>query len=68
MVSHNNYASDRLAQVFGIKVADQMTSVQARVLPPPVVPILQHSQPDGILFICFIRNDLFIFFYSAEIP
>ncbi|RLN35308.1 hypothetical protein C2845_PM03G22810 [Panicum miliaceum] len=37
MVGHNNYAGDRLAQVFGITVANQMANVQARVLPPPML-------------------------------
>ncbi|OEL33433.1 Protein argonaute MEL1, partial [Dichanthelium oligosanthes] len=37
MVGHNNYSADRLAQVFGITVANQMTNVQARVLPPPTL-------------------------------
>ncbi|RLM85364.1 hypothetical protein C2845_PM04G05340 [Panicum miliaceum] len=30
-------AADRLAQVFGITVANQMANVQARVLPPPML-------------------------------
>ncbi|RLM86725.1 hypothetical protein C2845_PM04G04760 [Panicum miliaceum] len=37
MVGHNNYSADRLAQVFGITVANQMANVQARVLPPPLL-------------------------------
>uniref|UniRef100_A0A0A9ABP6 Protein argonaute MEL1 n=1 Tax=Arundo donax TaxID=35708 RepID=A0A0A9ABP6_ARUDO len=37
MVGHNNYSADRLVQVFGIHVANQMVNVQARVLPPPML-------------------------------
>ncbi|CAD6220762.1 unnamed protein product [Miscanthus lutarioriparius] len=37
MVRHNNYSADRMAQVFGITVANQMANVQARVLPPPML-------------------------------
>ncbi|XP_039797428.1 protein argonaute MEL1-like [Panicum virgatum] len=37
MVGHNNYSADRLAQVFGITVTNQMANVQARVLPPPLL-------------------------------
>lgn len=43
MVHHNNYAADRLVREFGIDVANQMVNVQARVLPPPMVGILQDS-------------------------
>ncbi|PWZ40147.1 Protein argonaute MEL1 [Zea mays] len=37
MVRHNNYSADKMAQVFGITVANQMANVQARVLPPPML-------------------------------
>ncbi|KAL6880075.1 hypothetical protein ACP4OV_011640 [Aristida adscensionis] len=37
MVGDNNYSADRLAQVFGITVNNQMANVQARVLPPPML-------------------------------
>ncbi|CAL5090915.1 unnamed protein product [Urochloa decumbens] len=37
MVDQNNYSADRLAQAFGITVANQMANVQARVLPPPML-------------------------------
>ncbi|RLN33503.1 hypothetical protein C2845_PM03G22140 [Panicum miliaceum] len=37
MVGHNNYSADRLTQMFGITVANQMANVQARVLPPPLL-------------------------------
>ncbi|KAJ1288087.1 hypothetical protein BS78_02G062600 [Paspalum vaginatum] len=37
MVDHNNYSADRLVQMFGITVANQMANVPARVLPPPML-------------------------------
>lgn len=37
MVAQNNYKEDRYAQEFGITVMDQLTSVEARVLPPPML-------------------------------
>lgn len=37
MVHDNNYSADKMAQVFGITVANQMANVQARVLPAPMV-------------------------------
>jgi hypothetical protein len=46
MVVHNNYAEDKFAQEFGIKVCSDLVSVPARVLPPPLVN-LQDS-----LFVC----------------
>jgi hypothetical protein len=51
MVGRNNYSADRLAQVFGITVSNHMAEVQARVLPPPVVSVIQHSQFYGCLLI-----------------
>jgi hypothetical protein len=53
MVGHNNYSADRLAQVFGITVANQMANVQARVLPPPLVSVIQHLQFDDCLLIFY---------------
>jgi hypothetical protein len=53
MVRHNNYSADKMAQVFGITVANQMANVQARVLPAPMVSIMQHSQFDDLYFILF---------------
>ncbi|KAG0541970.1 hypothetical protein BDA96_02G062300 [Sorghum bicolor] len=37
MVHRNNYSADKMAQVFGITVANQMANVQARVLPAPML-------------------------------
>ncbi|XP_020258663.1 LOW QUALITY PROTEIN: protein argonaute MEL1-like [Asparagus officinalis] len=37
MVMENKYEDDKYAQEFGIKVAKQLTSVEARVLPPPML-------------------------------
>ncbi|KAK8443935.1 hypothetical protein SEVIR_9G051150v4 [Setaria viridis] len=37
MVLHNNYAEDKFAQEFGIKVCSDLVSVPARVLPPPLL-------------------------------
>ncbi|KAL6647561.1 hypothetical protein ACP70R_014998 [Stipagrostis hirtigluma subsp. patula] len=37
IVGQNNYSADKLAQVFGISVVNQMANVQARVLPPPML-------------------------------
>ncbi|KAL6636748.1 hypothetical protein ACP70R_024320 [Stipagrostis hirtigluma subsp. patula] len=37
MVLHNKYAEDRFAQEFGIKVCNDLVSVPARVLPPPML-------------------------------
>ena len=57
MVGRNNYAADdRPAQVFGIAVANQMTNVQLRVLPPPMVSVIQHSEFDCCLFIFLISS------------
>jgi eukaryotic translation initiation factor 2C len=40
MVLHNNYVEDKFAQEFGIKVCNDLVSVEARVLPPPLVNLL----------------------------
>jgi hypothetical protein len=74
MVVHNNYAEDKFAQEFGIKVCSDLVSVPARVLPPPLVN-LQDS-----LFVCkkfsvdellccliFLRINKFLYFISVEI-
>uniref|UniRef100_J3LTS6 Piwi domain-containing protein n=2 Tax=Oryza brachyantha TaxID=4533 RepID=J3LTS6_ORYBR len=37
MVLHNKYTEDRFAQEFGIKVCNDLVSVPARVLPPPML-------------------------------
>jgi eukaryotic translation initiation factor 2C len=37
MVLHNKYTDDRFAQEFGIKVCNDLVSVPARVLPPPML-------------------------------
>ncbi|PUZ36547.1 hypothetical protein GQ55_9G046900 [Panicum hallii var. hallii] len=37
MVLHNNYVEDKFAQEFGIKVCNDLVSVEARVLPPPLL-------------------------------
>ncbi|CAN6322278.1 unnamed protein product [Urochloa humidicola] len=37
MVLHNNYAQDKFAQEFGIKVCSDLVTVPARVLPPPLL-------------------------------
>lgn len=38
MVRHNNYAGDELVgKEFGIQVRSELTSIEARVLPPPMV-------------------------------
>ncbi|KAL6506440.1 argonaute 5 [Orobanche gracilis] len=37
MVSHNNYNKDDLIKEFGIEVGTQLTSIEARVLPPPML-------------------------------
>nr|CAB3497884.1 unnamed protein product [Digitaria exilis] len=37
MVLHNKYAEDKFAQEFGIKVTNDLVSVPARVLPPPML-------------------------------
>lgn len=49
MVLHNKYTEDRFAQEFGIKVCNDLVSVPARVLPPPMV-------------LCFIPFLLFALF------
>jgi eukaryotic translation initiation factor 2C len=36
-VHHNAYYKDPYAQEFGIKIDEQLASVEARVLPPPRV-------------------------------
>jgi hypothetical protein len=61
MVRHNNYSADKMAQVFGITVANQMANVQARVLPPPMVSIMQRSQFDDLCFI-FLNNSKNLYF------
>ena len=40
MVLYNNYVEDKFAQEFGIKVCNDLVSVEARVLPPPLVNLL----------------------------
>jgi hypothetical protein len=47
--------------VFGITVANQMANVQARVLPPPMVSIMQRSQFDDLCFI-FLNNSKNLYF------
>ncbi|KAK3149042.1 hypothetical protein QOZ80_3AG0212190 [Eleusine coracana subsp. coracana] len=37
MVLHNKYAEDKFAQEFGIRVCNDLVSVPARVLPPPLL-------------------------------
>ncbi|XP_051134419.1 protein argonaute MEL1-like isoform X2 [Andrographis paniculata] len=37
MVRKNNYAADRLAQQFGIQVKTELATIEARVLPPPML-------------------------------
>jgi len=69
MVGRNNYAADdRPAQVFGIAVANQMTNVQVRVLPPPMVSVIQHSEFDCCLFIFLISsmNDFYLILFQLK--
>lgn len=41
MVNHNGFNVDEVAADFGIRIKEELTLVDARVLPPPrVVPIL----------------------------
>nr|CAB3493788.1 unnamed protein product [Digitaria exilis] len=37
MALHNKYAEDKFAQEVGIKVINDLVSVPARVLPPPML-------------------------------
>ena len=69
MVMHNNYKEDQYAQEFGIKVMDQLTSVEARILPPPMVVILVKTFFTcskmrilicQFIFVCFISSSTMI--------
>ena len=69
MVRDNNYSADKMAQAFGITVANQMANVQARVLPPPMVSIMQHSQFDDLCFLFYLnnsKNDLYFNFFQLK--
>ncbi|XP_059627105.1 protein argonaute MEL1-like [Cornus florida] len=37
MVAHNNYNNDKFANEFGLRVRAELTSIDARVLPPPTL-------------------------------
>ncbi|XP_059627107.1 protein argonaute MEL1-like isoform X2 [Cornus florida] len=37
MVAHNNYNNDKFANEFGLRVRPELTSIDARVLPPPTL-------------------------------
>lgn len=40
MAAFNDYKNDKYAKEFGMTIADQLVSVDARVLPPPTVIML----------------------------
>lgn len=40
MAAFNDYKNDKYANEFGMTIADQLVSVGARVLPPPIVIML----------------------------
>ncbi|XP_020254761.1 protein argonaute MEL1-like isoform X1 [Asparagus officinalis] len=54
IVMENNYEDDEYAQEFGIKVAKQLTSVEARVLRPPM--LLYHGSGSGRHMTCNPRK------------
>ena len=62
MVRHNNYKEDQYAQEFGIKVLDQLTSVEARILPPPMVVILVKT-----IFTCRKLHILIFHFFLFQL-
>lgn len=50
-VRHNDYNRDQLVhQEFGIQVMPELTSIDARVLPPPMVIILFYALMNGMIF------------------
>ena len=69
MVGHNNYAADRLAQVFGIDHCRQSDGqVQVCVLPPLMVSVTQHFEFDCCLFIFLISsmNDFYLILFQLK--
>lgn len=59
----NDYSSDKLVRnEFGIQVKEELTFIDARVLPPPMV-IMQESLIFYILYVILIlKLVIFIFF------
>lgn len=50
MVRRNDYNNDQYANEFGIKVTDELVTVDARVLPAPTVSVLFYIAIGFFLF------------------
>lgn len=62
MVKHNNYNNDILVKEFGLQVRPELTPIEARVLPPPMVnfwPSCRH--------ISFFHDLIFAVFLNCQL-
>ena len=61
---HNAYYEDPYAQEFGIKIDEQLASVEARVLPPPRVSQFSIAIRQQLISYLCITADCMLFFIA----